>query len=210
MASQTSVSTSATSSQTTEGTWDTTNPPTAAEAATQNSESTVVEAETSNPQEINLSDSDSTGITAGGAYKLVGETTGSATVTAPDSTVTLILDGASIGGGITVNDGDVALVSQGMNTIAGQVYAASDLTLGGDGSLTVEAPEDGIVAKDDVTISSGTLTVKAGDGALRGTDSVTISGGDLTLEAGGDAVASTKDDDEQKGWIRVTGGTVGG
>lgn len=102
VASQTSVSTSATSLQTTEGTWDTTNPPTAAETGTQNSEPTVVEAETSNPQEINLSDSDSTEITAGGAYKLVGETTGSVTVTAPDSTVTLILDGASIGGGITV------------------------------------------------------------------------------------------------------------
>ncbi|MCI6205635.1 MAG: carbohydrate-binding domain-containing protein [Corynebacterium glucuronolyticum] len=52
------------------------------------------------------------------------------------------------------------------------------------------------------------VTVKAGDDALLGTDSVAISGGDLTLEANGDAVTSSKDDDEQKGWIRVTGGTL--
>lgn len=52
------------------------------------------------------------------------------------------------------------------------------------------------------------VTVKAGDDALLGADSVTISGGDLTLGADGDAVTSSKDDDEQKGWIRVTGGML--
>ncbi|EPD69430.1 hypothetical protein HMPREF1219_01302 [Corynebacterium pyruviciproducens ATCC BAA-1742] len=195
-------------SQETSGTWDTTNPPTAAEEASENSEPTVVEAATSNAKEVNLSGDESLEITEAGTYRISGETSAGVTVTAAEGEVTLILDGVTIGNGIAINDGDVALVVEDTNTVRGEVSAASDLTISGDGKLTVEAPEDGIVAKDDLTITGGTLSVTAGDDALQGTDSVTISGGELTLTAGGDAVKSSKDDDTTKGWVRVTSGSV--
>lgn len=100
-------------------------------------------------------------------------------MTVPGATVTLILDDTTLGGGVTVTNGDVALVVYGSNTVHGSISAASDLTVSGDGTLTVDVPEDGITVWDD-----------------------------LTLEAGADTVKSTKDDDPAKEWVRVTGGMV--
>ncbi|MCQ9336094.1 carbohydrate-binding domain-containing protein [Corynebacterium phoceense] len=185
--------------------YDTANPPTASEAADENSDNTVTkdnEWSMNDAQDLTGSD-----ITEAGVYRITGDA-GDITVNAPeDAQVVLVLDNAKVGS-ITVNSADdVAIYVEGSNT-SGAIYSEADLTISGDGSLTTTADEDGIVSKDDLVVLSGTLNVTAGDDGLKGTDSVTLKGGDITVNAQGDAVKSSKDDDQTKGWARIQDGTL--
>ena len=91
------------------------------------------------------------------------------------------------------------------------LFSKADLTIRGEGSLTVEANyKHGISTKDDLVISGGVLSVTSASDALRGKDSVLIEGGSIRLKAGKDGIAATNDladQDEEKGWIEINGGT---
>ncbi|MCR4896399.1 MAG: carbohydrate-binding domain-containing protein [Lachnospiraceae bacterium] len=83
------------------------------------------------------------------------------------------------------------------------VYAKSDLTVNGAGSLTVTASAGhGIKSTGDLMITDGALTVNAEGNALMGKTSVQISGGTFDLTAGNDGIKS-KDED---GCILISGG----
>ncbi len=84
------------------------------------------------------------------------------------------------------------------------VYAKSDLTVNGAGSLTVTASAGhGIKSTGDLMITDGDLTVNAEGNALMGKTSVQISGGTFDLTAGNDGIKS-KDED---GCILISGGS---
>ena len=71
------------------------------------------------------------------------------------------------------------------------VYADSDLTIKGEGALTVKGSlRHGIFSTKDLKIRSGRLTVKAVRQALHGKKSVLIDGGSHKLKAGTDGVHS--------------------
>ena len=190
---------------------DTTNPPTADEQLASLYEPEVVAASSDD-----ATDWDGATITTGGTYRITGGV-GDVTVDAPDETVVLVLDNATVSGRINIDANAAALVLEGESTVAatglgtdeGAVHATSDLTVTGTGALTVESDGDGIVSKDDLVFTGGTVTVDAGDDAVRGTDSVSVrDGAVLDLTAAGDGIAATKDDDETKGWIHIGGGEV--
>jgi hypothetical protein len=148
-----------------------------------------------------------------------------------DDAVRLVLDGLSLknpeGAVIHVmqaGNAVVALADDSANALTdGHTYAAldekgepdaalfskSDLTIAGGGSLAVTASyADGIVSKDVLYVTGGAVTVDAADDGLRGTDGLVIAGGNLTVRSGGDAIKSTKDEDDKKGYVHITGGTV--
>ena len=90
-----------------------------------------------------------------------------------------------------------------MNDVMGIVYTSKDdLTLNGEGTLTVVSPAGhGIVSKDELTITSGSYKVTAGSHALNGKDSVAIAGGSFDLSAGKDGIHSENSDDETLGFV---------
>lgn len=169
-------------------------------------------------------------ITEAGVYRLSGTLAGQVVVAAPDDAqVVLLLDGAEIsnsaGAAIEVQTADdvaIHLADGSKNSVSdassyaddaeanAAIYAASDLTISGEGSLNVQANgNDGITSKDDLVILSGSITVTAADDALRGKDSLVLEGGTLDLTAtGGDGLKSDQEDDETKGYILVTGGDI--
>ena len=91
----------------------------------------------------------------------------------------------------------------------GVIFSRSDMTITGEGSLTVTAAAmDGIVSKDDIRIKSGTVTVTAARHGIRGKDCVEISGGVITVTAGKDGIRSTNSKTSELGYVSITGGEV--
>lgn len=75
------------------------------------------------------------------------------------------------------------------NDIDAVVYAKTDLTLNGAGSLTVNSPAGhGVVSKDELTITGGTFAVNAFGHGFAGKDSVAIADGCLVIASGKDGI----------------------
>lgn len=87
------------------------------------------------------------------------------------------------------------------------LYSSEDLTIEGEGKLTVNAQyNNGIATKNDLKIKNGNITVTAANNALKGNQSVVISGGTLHLN-GADGIKSDSQM-ENEGWIEFLGGNV--
>lgn len=101
-------------------------------------------------------------------------------------------------------DGYVAIDD---NNIDAVIFAKSDLTLNGTGSLTIVSAEGhGIVSKDDLKIIGGTYDITAAGHALSGKDSVRIADGTFILTAEKDGIHAENADDEEKGYIYIGDG----
>jgi hypothetical protein len=167
-------------------------------------------------------------ITAAGTYRVTGTVAdGSLVVDATDDGVVhLILDDATLTSSTTsplrVLDADQVVVHlEGANQLAdtaayaeddeasAALFSTADLTITGDGALTVAGnANDGIAAKDGLVVESGAITVDAVDDGIRGKDYLVVSGGTLDVTAGGDGLKSDNDEDETLGYVDVSGGSV--
>ncbi|MGI3204199.1 carbohydrate-binding domain-containing protein [Streptomyces sp. GLT-R25] len=168
-------------------------------------------------------------VTAGGTYRISGTLSdGQIVVNAPDQDVKLVLDGAKIshssGAAIDVTEADEAVVilADGSENTLGDadsydddveanaaLHSAADLTLTGDGKLTVRGNgNDGIASTDGLVIASGTIVVDAVDDGIRGKDYLIVEGGSVTVTAGGDGLKADNSEDKDSGYVAVGDGTV--
>ena len=170
-------------------------------------------------------------ITADGTYRLSGEYNGQVKIEAGKSdTVRLVLDNAKItnstGPAINVAGAGEAIIytaSGTANTIAdganyaakgaddpdAAIYSTANLTLTGEGSLSVEgAYEEGIHTTGGLVIASGTLEVNAANTGNKGKDYVDITGGIVNVIDAQDGIKSTNTDDESMGFTRLSAGSV--
>lgn len=93
------------------------------------------------------------------------------------------------------------------NNIDAVIFAKSDLTLNGTGSLTIISAEGhGIVSKDDLKITGGTYDITAAGHALSEKDSVRIADGTFILTAEKDGIHAENADDEETGYIYIADG----
>lgn len=89
------------------------------------------------------------------------------------------------------------------------LFSTADLTITGDGALTVHGnTNDGIASKDGLLIAGGTLTVDALDDGIRGKDYVVVEDGNLTVAAQGDGLTSDNEEDASLGYVAIEQGTV--
>ena len=164
-------------------------------------------------------------ITAGGTYLISGSLDDGQIIvdTQDKETVRLVLNGADISCStsapiyvasanktiIVLADGSENRLTDGESYILedkesdepnAAVFSKSDLTINGDGALTVTANyNNGIANKDDLKIVSGLITVEAVNDGLKGRDCIGIKGGTITITAGGDGMQSNNDEDPAKG-----------
>lgn len=145
-----------------------------------------------------------------------------------DSTIRLILSGVDMScsdnAPIYVENAEkvvIALVSGTKNSVSdgssyssdeedanAAIFSKDDLTIFGEGSLTVQGNyNDGIASKDGLVIASGTINVTAVDDGIRGKDYLYIKDGDITVEAEGDGLKSDNEDSD-KGYITIDDGTL--
>lgn len=102
----------------------------------------------------------------------------------------------------TISDGSSYSLSDGGTTLDAALFSKDDLTLNGNGELSVSGNyKHGIVSKDDLVISSGKISVKAKKVAISGKDCVKVSDCTLTLTAGGDGIRSDNTEDADCGYI---------
>ena len=170
-------------------------------------------------------------ITKAGNYHLSGDYTGQVRInTAEPETVRLILDNVTItnstgpaiaatGGGTTIvytMAGTTNTVSDGEQyTVTGKkkpdaaIYSTANLTLAGEGSLSVKGSyKAGVHTTDGLVIANGALDVNAAKAGIKGKDYVDIVGGTVKVTAGQDGIKSTNTDDENKGFTRLSDGSV--
>ncbi len=163
-------------------------------------------------------------ITGKGYYVLEGNYDGTVLIDAPeDEKVHMVLNGVTIKGqngpAIYEKCSDkliVMLVAGTENSLSDAssyadtsdeapdacLYAADDLTINGEGLLSVTGNyKAGIKTKDDLKIMSGNLTVTAADDAIKGHDSLAIAGGELTVSSGDDGIHSD-------GNVTIDNGTI--
>ena len=173
-------------------------------------------------------------ITTPGTYRISGSLTDGQIVvnTSAKGTVTLIFDGAdlhsstsapiyvmdagkvvimlAVGTQNTVTDADTyVFASEGVDEPNAAIFSKADLTIFGDGSLTVNGNyQDGITSKDGLIIASGTLNVTAVDDGIRGKDYLIVKDGTLTVSVQGDGMKSDNDVDAALGYISVAAGKL--
>ncbi|MBQ8559859.1 MAG: carbohydrate-binding domain-containing protein [Tyzzerella sp.] len=94
------------------------------------------------------------------------------------------------------------------NNIDAAIFSKQDLTLNGNGSLTVSSPAGhGIVSKDDLVFTSGTYIVDSASHGLDANDSVRLTNATLTISSGKDGIHAENSDDTSLGFVYVANGT---
>ncbi len=168
------------------------------------------------------SNANAVAVTTAGTYRLQGSlNNGMVEISAPEDTVQLILDDATIrneeGPAILVSAAKavtITLAKNSQNQLAdgGQsdydtvIYSACPLTFSGSGFLQINGNvEEGVVSESDLLINDGNYRIiTKGDGLQtsgREAGSITISDGYLYMEAGGNGIASKSD-------LTIHGGTI--
>lgn len=113
----------------------------------------------------------------------------------------------------TAKDSENTLASTGEyvqtddNNVDAAVFSKDDITLNGEGKMTVSSEKgNGIVSKDDLKLTSGEYTVTAASHALSGKDSIRIASGTYNLTSGKDGLHAENTDDTSKGFVYIADG----
>lgn len=134
-------------------------------------------------------------------------------ITSASSAPIYVLNGDKVF--LTLADGTANTLTNGgtftavdANNINAALYSKQDLTISGDGSLTVTSPAGhGISSKDDLVITGGTYTVQSASHGLDANDSIRITNAAITLAAGKDGIHAENNDDATLGFVYISGGT---
>lgn len=187
-------------------------------------------ADTSQAKEITVTDEQDITISEEGVYVISGNAKNvTIRVEAADAKVQLVLNGVSITNvdqpAIYVTDADKVFLTtaegtentlqttgtftaDGDTSLDAVIFSQSDLTLNGQGSLTIESAEgNGISGKDEVTITGGTYAIHSALDAIEAHDSVAICGGNISIDTEKDGIHSEDSDDDTVGLIYISGGT---
>lgn len=177
-------------------------------------------------------------ITSGGSYSISGTLKdGQIVVDCSDSDkVNIILNGVDVSCSSTspiyINNADktiITLADSSDNTITDSrnaktdddtdkdisgsaIYSKDDLTINGNGNLTVTGNyNNGIVCKNDLKLSGGNITVKALNNGIKGSDSVTIKNDvSIDISCDGDGIKTDYDttSNKDKGYIHIESGNI--
>ena len=109
----------------------------------------------------------------------------------------------------TISDSSEYAYEDGEDEPAAAVYSKADLTINGDGELTVNANYDkGIHSKDDLKLISGKIEVISVGDAIKGKDCLLIKDGEINITTGVDGLKSNNDTNEEKGYVIIEGGKI--
>ena len=165
-----------------------------------------------------------------GTYVLSGTLNGSVIVNADKKDKTqLVLSGVTIHSDsfaaiyvmkadkvtVTLEKGTVNTLSNGGsfvsmddNNVDAVLFSKDDLTLSGEGTLTITSPAGhGIVSKDELIITGGTYEITAASHGMTGKDDLCVAGGAFIITAGKDGLHAENNEDAEKGFVQIEGGT---
>lgn len=181
-------------------------------------------------QEIDLSTCEERlTITEGGEYLLYGSMEGQVIIdTYEDELVHLYLSGVDIASpkgpaicAVSASKLIVTLVSDTENVLSdtpdymgyedteGCLYSAADLTINGNGALSVYSyHEDGIRSKDRVKIINGKIAVQAKGDGIRGNDGIVMQEGRVQIESESNGLRTVNHSVNPRGCVEISGGII--
>ena len=116
---------------------------------------------------------------------------------------------------ITLADGTTNILknsgefdSKDKNSVDGAIFAKTDITINGTGSLEVISTDHGIVGKDDVTITGGTVKVTASSDGIQANDSVSVQEATIDITCGKDGIQADNDKDAAQGYVYIESGNI--
>lgn len=159
--------------------------------------------------------SQSVNLTNEGLYLITGTlSNGQLVVNAPKTAkIQIILKNASISSdevAILINQADkvfITLAENSVNEISGAIVSKADLTINGNGSLTIDSPISGIDAKDDLAMTGGTIAITSSEHGIEANDSIRIFGGTFMIDSDKDGLHCSNSEDIEKGYIFISGGS---
>ncbi|MGI6057160.1 MAG: carbohydrate-binding domain-containing protein [Bilifractor sp.] len=85
------------------------------------------------------------------------------------------------------------------------IFSKDDLTLNGEGTLSISSTANAISSKDDLAVTGGTYKISCSADAFEAHDSIAVNDGtfDLTCRNG---LKAEDEDDDTVGWICIEGG----
>lgn len=100
------------------------------------------------------------------------------------------------------NGGEFTAIDE--NNIDGALFSKQDLTINGEGTLTVTSPAShGIVCKDDLVITGGNITVNSASHGIDANDSIRVTNATVTVDSGKDGLHAENTDDASLGFIYI-------
>lgn len=106
-------------------------------------------------------------------------------------------------------EGDVTEATAEADAEAGAIYARDDLSISGDGELTVYGYiNNGIHTSNDLVIEGGNIEVEAVNNGIKGKDSVEILGGNINITSGSDGIKSNESENDEDGVVNISGGEI--
>lgn len=113
---------------------------------------------------------------------------------------------------VTLAKGSENTLSNGgsfSDTVDGALFSKEDLSLNGEGGLTVESPVGhGIVCKDDLVVTGGTYAIRAAAHGIDVNDSFRMKGGSIRMDAGKDGIHAEDNEDAATGFVYISGGEL--
>ncbi len=95
------------------------------------------------------------------------------------------------------------------NNIDGVIFSKTDLTLNGNGNLTVSTTAGhGVVCKDDLAITGGEYTVNCSSHGFSANNSVRIADITANITAGKDGIHAEHNEDTSKGFVYIEKGNI--
>ncbi|MCM1287996.1 MAG: carbohydrate-binding domain-containing protein [Clostridium sp.] len=167
-----------------------------------------------------------------GVYHITGSLSDGMIIVDSDKTekIQLVLDGVTIHSDtsaaiyvrqadkvfVTLAEGSVNELSSGDsyvaiddNSIDAVIFSKDDLTLNGNGALTITSPAGhGIVSKDDLAITGGDYHITAKQHGLAANDSVRIADGTYEIDAKEDGIHADDSDDAATGFVYIENGSL--
>lgn len=89
------------------------------------------------------------------------------------------------------------------------LFSKSDLTIGGKGSINIDANYSCVIkCRDNLIITDSTINIDSVDSGIKSRDSLQIWGGNITVISENDGIKSTNSEDESLGDIFIKGGKI--
>lgn len=179
--------------------------------------------------DINLTgQQESVVIAEGGSYRISGEYGQTLYVDAEEEIVHLLFDNVNIhskeGAALHIISAGKVVITLGEGTeniltdspvysieeeAKGALYSTCDLTINGNGKLSVYGYyEDGIYSRDVLKLLEGELFVQAKKDALRGSDGVLVQLSKLEIECEGSGIVTANVGKEHRGAVDIAAGDI--
>lgn len=101
-----------------------------------------------------------------------------------------------------------SFAADGDTNIDSVIFSKDDLTLNGNGALSITSPGGhGIVSKDSLRLTGGSYAMDVSDHGLSGKDEVSIAAGTFDIIAGKDGIHAENSEDADAGTVYLENGT---